>query len=1177
MKKKWIYGHHVLPMPTRRIVFIMKWCVVFMLGMTLQLSATSNAQTVKLKDASLTLRTLFEEVERQTGKVTLFSNNELDMNRKVYLSAGKYSIEELYQKSLEGTKLIVMIENQYIVIKRTDEQDTGKLRYMPAIKKTVKGVVKDNSGATLPGVSVIVKGTQIGVATDVNGHFEIRVDDDPNLVLQFSFVGMKNREVKVGDNTELTVLLESAAESLDEVVVTGYQTISKERTTGSFGIVSPKNLENKLQANLGSLLEGQVTGMTLTKEGNIEIRGISTFAANKKPLVVVDGYPVETDLESLNADNIANVTVLKDGVAASIYGSRAANGVIVVTTKRGVKDTFRVSYKGTFGAVLRPRLSALNRASTSDYIDAELDLFNQNPNAPDPASQSNMGRVTYLMMQVRDQLISETEALNEIEQLRKVDGLKQAEEHLFRAQLSHQHNLAVSGGNDQNLYHVALNYLDVRRNMIHSDRKRFILDIKNDWKPSHYVALGITANVIYTDDERPMRDYTDLLAYTSSSMIQPYDNLIDPISGKSAEVFGLSQYKVETYKNTSNMRPWGYNPLTDLARESVEFDDLQVRLGGTLRLILLKGLNIEAGGTWARGNRIQKSLRDRDAYRVRIAYNDATSKTNNAEHYIPDGSIIDENRNINENWTIRTQINFNRSFLDGQHRVSVLVGNEVRRNMYNNNTMATRTGYNTTAGSFIPVNIKDYNAGKYDSDMLFKRAEILQLNIGSYSYRDNRYVSWYGNGSYEYDNRFIVSGSVRLDLTNFFGTDPKYRYKPLWSLGGTWKLSEEKFFQLSWIDRLHFRASYGVNGNVSLTEGPFLIFSAGTYKSLTGGVAYNIQSPPNNQLRWEKTKTFNFGTDVTVLNNRIRFSLDYYSRYSSDLLAKDASDPTTGFLSLTRNMGKMINRGFELSLSTDIVKNKSFGWNVAYIMSYNRNKVKEYNVTRTTASSFTSGAILAEGYPADALFGYRSAGLNDKGEALGYTADGEKKLLGSMSVDDVFYQGTLRPKFDLSFTNRLTYKNFDLSFMLIAKLGHKFRKDCFSGSNYQNRHVAERWQNPGDEATKIYPRLLASNSDRFVFPYVDFLVGNASYMKLRDVTLSYTLPDYVLGTIGFSAVKVYFQARNLLTITAKGVDIDPETAELRNSSVAGSGNFAEYGYTSLPMRPEFYMGLSFNF
>ena len=451
--------------------------------------------------------------------------------------------------------------------------------------------------------------------------------------------------------------------------------------------------------------------------------------------------------------------------------------------------------------------------------------------------------------------------------------------------------------------------------MIHSDNSRLIFDLKNDWKPSKYISLGLMANVVYTKDEHPVRGWSDLLGYTNTSLIQPYDNLVDPETGKPTTVFSTSTYKIANYEKIANMKDWSYNPIEDVGKETTDTEDIQTRLGGTLKIYIIDGLNIETGGIWTRGNKVEKTTYDRDAYRIRIQYNDATSKTNNASHYFPDGAMIDEWRNINESWTLRTQINFNRSFLNDRHRVTFLAGNEVRKSTYSNNQYATRLGYNPTAGSFIPVNIKDWNSGLNKADMLFGSTTVYSLKNGAYNLRDNRFVSWYGNGSYEFDSRYLVSGSVRLDLTNFFGTDSKYRYKPLWSVGATWKLAEEKFFSVSWIDRLNLRASYGINGNISLSEGPYLMLAAGSYQEMTGGVSYSIASPPNNQLRWEKTKTTNIGADIALFDNRINLTFDYYLKNSSDLLARDAIDPTTGFSSLTKNVGEMQNNGVEFSVN----------------------------------------------------------------------------------------------------------------------------------------------------------------------------------------------------------------------------------------------------------------------
>lgn len=1144
------------------------FCVLFTLNISAGVYSQQNKVSLNLKN--VTYEKFIETVKAQTGISFLYNSGLFKKADRISVSAEKETLDAVLNEILTKGGYTFDYEDEVVVIKKGRDLPVV---LPPVEKRTIKGVVKDNKGATLPGVSVIIKGTQVGVATDIEGRFEIKVDNNPALTLQFSFVGLKTKEVKIGEQREMQVVMEAAAENLEEVVVTGYQTLSKERATGSFGIINTQSIEAKLQPNLSSLLEGQATGVVLDKDGKIEIRGVSTFSAESTPLVVVDGYPIEGGLETINPENIENITVLKDGVAASIYGSRAANGVIVVTTTKGATDSFSVSYKGIVSVTLKPDLSDLNRASTSDYIDAELDLFRQNPNGPSTMSKSNMSRVTWLMMQAREGIITEADAMAEIDELRKVDGLKQAEKYYYRNQLSHQHNVSISGGTEKNKFNAAINYLDTRRNMIHSDNSRLIFDIKNDWKPSRYVTLGLLANVVYQKDNKAVRDWSDLLGYTSSSAIQPYDNLVDPATGNPTTVFSTSTYKIANYQTLAGMKDWTYNPIEDLAKERVNAEDIQTRIGGNLRVNIIEGLNIETGGMWTRGSKVEKTVYDRDAYRIRIAYNDATSKENPASHHFPDGGMIDEWRNVNESWTIRTQINFNRSFMGDKHRVTFLAGNEVRKSTYSNNQLATRVGYNPTAGSFVPVNIKDYNAGIYNADMFMGRA--FTLKTGSYNLRDNRFVSWYGNASYEFDSRYLVSGSVRMDLTNFFGTDPKYRYKPLWSIGGTWKLSEEKFFDVSWIDRLNIRGSYGINGNISLSEGPFLILSAGSYSDMTGGVSYGVAAPPNNQLRWEKTATTNIGADITVLDNRVNIALDYYVKNSSDLLARDAIDPTTGFSALTKNVGKMINKGLEFTINADIIKKNDFLWNAIFNFSYNKNEVKEYNVTRAYTTSWTGTPKMAKGYAADAMFGFRYAGLNDKGEAMGYNKDGEKDLMGNLTPDDIIYLGTVRPKYDLSFTNTFKYKDLQLSFMLIAKLGHKYRKDGFYGSNYLNRHVSERWQKPGDEATKMYPRLLSWNMDMFYFPYSDFMTGNASYMKLRDVTLSYTLPRQWLQPVGLTNARVYFQARNLLTVTAKGVDIDPEITEV--NMTGGTGAFTEQGFTSLPLRPEFYVGLSFSF
>ncbi len=831
-----------------------------------------------------------------------------------------------------------------------------------------------------------------------------------------------------------------------------------------------------------------------------------------------------------------------------------------------------VEYRGSVGMVLKPELSYLNRTSAADYVDAELDLYNQDPNSflNSYNNYQVMSRVNYLSVARSQNWITQAAYDAEIEQLKKNDGIGQLQDHLFRKQFLQQHNISLSGGSEKNRTVAALKYMANNRNVVRTDDSRVIFDVKNIWKPNNKISVQVFANVNYYNEDKPVRTWQDMLAYTSTSVLQPYDMVVDPATGNPQDVFYANQKSIDRYAALTNMKSLHYNPLEDLALENTSIKDFQIRMGASVNISLAPGLNLETGGLWTRGSRMERTLYKKDAYRLRAAYNDATSISNPSKHYIPDGDMINEARNMNEDFTIRAQLTYNKR-IGKLHRIAVLGGSEVRRDIVDNNTMPTRFGYNDLAGTFVPFNYADYSTTIYNSDM-YRSAGKISATSGSYAFRDNRFVSFYANGSYEYDNRFLVSGSVRIDQTNFFGTDPKYRYKPLWSVGGTYKISREKFFDVSWIDKLYLRGSYGVNGNISLNSGPFLIITAGSFSNLTGGISHSISSPPNNSLRWERTNTINLGTDISFAKGNVNLSVDYYFKKSTDLLASDAIDPTRGFASLTKNVGQINNNGIEISLNTDVLKTRDIVWNLLVNYSYNRNKVVNYNVNYQYATQLTSGSILRQGYPANALFSYRFAGLDNNGIAQFYNNGKEKVVGGNVKAADLVYSGTLRPPHAFSLTNTIRYRRFDLSFMLIAKLGNVLRKDAFTGSNYINKNVANRWRKPGDEANTIYPKLTAWNMDMFYFPYSDVLVESANFLKMRDITLSYDMNNGFFNKAGFSDVRLQFQVRHLFMITANSDRRDPETSEI--NTTGGTGAFTEQGFTSLPLRPEFYIGIT---
>lgn len=1150
-------------------------CLALMLSGYNGNNAVAQTNSVKYEQVikSKPLTKVLKELEERFKSKIVFSYDDLS-KYKVTATVKANNLNSALHQVLVGLPVSYTQKNGVISVRVNPSQPTtsGQSKH----KVTVSGKVLDSKGEPIPAATVTLKGKAgIGTVTDYEGNFTMDLDKGKGETLFVSFLGMKSTSYYVNcqkNAYDITLTLTDDDHFLDEVVVTGYQTISKERATGSFGTVTSKQLESKLNSDLKNVIEGQVAGVVLDKDGNISIRGISTLRAETKPLLVVDGYPTEGDLSDLNPENIENVTVLKDGVAASIYGSRSANGVIVVTTKNGVKGKAKVSYQGTFKFEPKPDLNYLHMANTSDYIDAQIDLFNQNSsNYSISDEEDNISEVEYLLVAHKAGMITD-DALNEqINKLRGYDVLSQMKKHMFRTAFQQMHNVSVSGGNDDITYNLAVNYTNNRSSYINTKDNRLIVDFKNTWKPFKFMTLGVSANIRYSRAQSPNTSWQTLTDY--NSIVKPYTQLVDA-NGELNNIRTVSYALQNTFNKVSGMKDVSYNPINDAYRDYNTAQNLGARLNANLHFDIWNGISADFGGTWSRNNSTYKAISEADSYIMRLSYNSMTSKKNNSNHYVPDGDMINETRSTNENWTIRTQLNYRGQF--GKHRISALAGNEVRRISTDSNQYATRLGYNSTAGSFTPYNIVDFKSNTFKQDLLYYNTLSGSINYGSYSLRDNRFVSWYFNGSYEYDDRYLVSGSVREDLTNFFGTNPKFRHKPLWSVGGTWKINNEKFFHADWVSRLNLRASYGVNGNISLAEGPYLILKAGSFNSVTGGVSNGISSYPNNSLRWEKTKTINIGIDADFLKGRVGFSFDYYLKKSSDLLAKDATDPTTGTPSMTKNVGAIDNNGFELSVHGTPVKTKNFSWDAVYNLSINKNKVKKYNVSRLYSTSWAwVGPIHAEGYPMYSFFGYNFAGLNDKGQTLIYNTEGEKILASNASVDDITHQGTAIPKADMSLTNTFSYKNWTMSFMFVAKLGHKYRKDTFHGSNYNNRYVGQRWQKPGDEEHTIYPNLQSWNMDLFYFPFCDVNVGNASYLKMRDLTLSYNFDKSLLSHVGLSNARIYLQARNLFRITAKGCDIDPEAFE--NNFSNGMGASSNAGYATLPLSKEFYVGVSFGF
>lgn len=443
-------------------------------------------------------------------------------------------------------------------------------------------------------------------------------------------------------------------------------------------------------------------------------------------------------------------------------------------------------------------------------------------------------------------------------------------------------------------------------------------------------------------------------------------------------------------------------------------------------------------------------------------------------------------------------------------------------------------------------------------------------------YKEDRYVSFYAIGSYTFDDRYSLTGSVRIDQSNLFGTDPKYQYRPLWSVGGSWQLANEEFMKdYSWINRLNLRVTYGIGGNIPKEAGPYMNITNAGYNEWVGDFGSYISNPPNSQLRWEKTTSTNVGLDFAILNSRLSGSIDYYNKKTTDLLGDRNADPTLGWSTLMVNYGSMFNRGVEVSLQSINIQNKNFTWGTNAMFSYNKNELTSLAGTRESVFSYSAYNVTAVGYPVNSLFSYRYAGLDPtNGDALVYNSKGEK-VTNVSSVDDLVYSGTRDPKYTASLKNFFSIYDFDFSFMFVYYGGHVLR-DVVAGymagapSQNLNRKALNHWRQPGDEnipgVAPAFNKSIYYTTEQAWYS-ADVHVKKADYIKLRDISIGYNLPKKWLRKYAIESAAITCQISNVWWWAANG-DIDPEAY-----TTVGYGR----GALTLPNPTTYTLGLSLNF
>lgn len=1048
--------------------------------------------------------------------------------------------------------------------------------------RTVSGVIisaEDNE--PLPGATVSVSETQLKKAgtsvkslaafTDIDGRFSLTIPDKVSQ-LECRYIGFNPRTIELVDGVnDYDIILDSSSVMLTDVVVTGYQEIERRKLTASISKMEVD--EEKLGAimNIDQALAGQVAGLSATQSSGqpgaplkIRIRGTSSLQGNQDPLWVIDGVPMNgTEMPSsdelkdidnlanssiggLNPADIESITVLKDAAATAIYGTHAANGVIVVTTKNGKKGKAQVSFNARLSYSPKPSIKRLNLLNSSEKVDLELDLLGTNF-----TYRENKGAVSRILSQAGEFDLFKAGGWNALspEVQSQINALRLINtdwnDILFRDTFSQEYNVSVSGGNDKATYYTSLGYQNELGNVPGVSADRFNIVLKTNYKFSESFRVGAQVlanrrkrNSYLTDND----GFTNPVYYSrrANSYQLPFDangNYIYDTDIQGREDSDLKFNVFEERANTNyTQETFGVNAMLDAQLRFTHF--LKATTQVAFQYDHVDTQSYAAGETYA----MRKEF-----YRTEIMGSDGVRKS-----FLPDGGRHIQNRSTNKQLTWKAQVDYNQKF-NGVHDVEAMVGTEIRKTWYDYFS-STAYGYDKKTLTSKPVIFPNESWAR-------------TFPLHSESVIENAYASFFATASYSYDYRYVFGASIRFDGSDLFGVDKKYRFLPLYSFSGLWRISDEAFMRnATALNNLALRLSYGIQGNIDKSTSSFVM---GDYNnaSILPGVTEDVivlGTPPNRRLRWEKTHTANIGLDLSVLNNAITFSADAYYRKGNDLISLKMLPLETGFTSMMVNWAGMRNRGIELALSSRNISNALFRWTTNFNIAYNENTVLQETVpfNQTTPSR--------EGYPVNAIFAYRTAGLDDMGYPLFLTKDGRKvtakeflKLNGAgastLSAEEqrnlYTYMGSCDPLWTGGFINNFYYRDFDLSINfafnldMYTRIQPSYNSVWFDRGMNVNRDILDRWtpSNPTATLPALMPEGVRADErtqygEFTLYSMMDTWVKRCDYVRLQSIILGYNIPTPLVAKIGLQQIRVALEARNLLVFGSSYKNsLDPET------------------------------------
>ena len=1146
------------------------WAIAFVLSCFTPLAYAQNV------DKGITMKVEQKSLENVLERLSLkydyqfFYNASLLKGIRVSASFQNTDIHNVMKTLLDGKQLQYTMQGKTIVITSIPPKN---------IKQTLlSGCVMDSEGIPLPGVSIQTQDKLQGAVTNLNGDFTFNVPLPFGTVLTFTSVGMKPNTVVYSGENSLQVVMVEDIKQLEAIIVTGFQTISRERSTGSANILQKDLLDRVQSTDLASKLEGSTPGLTYYN-GQMSIRGTSSFAVNGTPLLVLDGQPTTgVSINELNPEDIENITVLKDAAATSLYGVRASNGVIVVSTKRGTTSKPSISISSNFYLRPIPSIDYRHYASTSDVIDYEIDFLTNNPtyqqdplayfanrNSMDsPAYMSQVQRLYYDMAQGN---INESQLTDQLNILRKNDYRKEFREALQQMNFTQDYNLSISKGDNNSNFFFSARYENNGSWYKGNESDKLSFYLKDEINLTKWFKLTVGTNVSIQNSESGMAEYQ---SYTSA---MPYNNIYNA-DGSYAYIYPYNYYISQQMNETEGLYGMGYNAVEESYKNIKDTRNNYWKLFTHADFKLVKGLKLGLKFQYEDRTQNSEQYDEVDSYYMRKMINEyASSKANGFTYNIPQGGHLSESHARWKYLNFRAQFDYQTNIAE-KHEITALLGGEIREDRYRY-TQGERFGYDENKLTYQQVNwltLSQNGVIGQLSNGTKRKGELLNVYD-----THHRYVSAYFNASYSYDSRYVLNGSVRVEQADLFGTDSKYRYRPLWSLGASWNISNESFMkEFDFINFLKLRLTYGITGNVDQSSSPYLL---GTYISspYSGSNLTDIQTPPNKLLRWEKTTTFNLGLDFLIYK-KLRGTFDFYHRKSSDLLANKSLDPSIGFTSARVNNGIMCNKGIELSLTYDWLNNQDWGLSTTFTAAYNKNRIKDVGYLPSDALDMIQdpSSYYLKGDTYKTLYAYRYAGLTEDGNPSVYDANGNVVSLEPVrDIKALVCAGQLDPKWNGAFDLSLRWKSLSFFTKIVYYTGHSLRVDAtplydstIFSSGYGGFHedIANRWTSQNTDTDIPSMTVYGLQSERnYHWKYADYNVASASFVKVRNIGVGYTFAQTWLRNIGFKQVKFQAQINNPFYWVANDRSIDPEAFN------------ANTGTRTAEQTPSYIFGININF